>query len=154
MLISVPSLNPKVTWQSKMMTRKVRPFGAAVALILFTTIAAQDATADSAGVTFSEGEEFTEHTGQELYANVCQACHMDQGQGAVGAGIYPALAKNPNLKTAAYPVQVLLHGLTGMPPVGEMMNDDQVAAVVNYVRTHFGNDFNDGVTPQDVKYAR
>ena len=27
-----------------------------------------------------------------------------------------------------------------------MMNDDQVAAVVNYVRTHFGNDYRDAVT--------
>ena len=28
-----------------------------------------------------------------------------------------------------------------MPPFGEMMSDDQVAAVVNYVRTHFGNKY-------------
>ena len=28
-----------------------------------------------------------------------------------------------------------------MPPVGAMMSDDQVAAVVNYVRTHFGNQY-------------
>ena len=26
-----------------------------------------------------------------------------------------------------------------MPPVGDMMSDAQVADVVNYVRTHFGN---------------
>ena len=26
-----------------------------------------------------------------------------------------------------------------MPPFGAMMSDDQVAAVVNYLRTHFGN---------------
>ena len=32
-----------------------------------------------------------------------------------------------------------------------MMSDDQVAAVVNYLRTHFGNDYQDEVTAEDVK---
>ena len=34
---------------------------------------------------------------------------------------------------------VLFRGLKDMPPVGGMMSDAQVADVVNYVRTHFGN---------------
>ena len=37
---------------------------------------------------------------------------------------------------------------------GDMMNDGQVAAVVNYLRTHFGNNYKDAVTPEDVKQAR
>ena len=41
-----------------------------------------------------------------------------------------------------------------MPPVGKMMSDEQVAAVINYVRTHFGNDYHDAVTAEDVKAAR
>lgn len=79
---------------------------------------------------------------------------MDQGQGAVGAGKYPALAKNENLEAGGYPVYVLLHGLKGMPPVGKMMSDEQVAAVVNYVRTNFGNDYKDAVTVEDVAGSR
>jgi mono/diheme cytochrome c family protein len=35
-----------------------------------------------------------------------------------------------------------------------MLSDDQVAAVVNYVRTHFGNIYDDAVTAQDVKAVR
>jgi mono/diheme cytochrome c family protein len=35
-----------------------------------------------------------------------------------------------------------------------MMNDAQVAAVVNYVRTHFGNRFGGTATEQDVATAR
>jgi mono/diheme cytochrome c family protein len=35
-----------------------------------------------------------------------------------------------------------------------MMSDDQVAAVVNYVRTHFGNDYPDAVTAENVKAVR
>lgn len=126
--------------------------GFAAALLAAST--ASGALADSAGATFSQGDKFTEQTGEALYANVCAACHMDQGQGAVGAGKYPALAKNANLEAGGYPVYVLLHGLKGMPPVGQMMSDDQVAAVVNYVRTHFGNDYKDEVSAQDVAGTR
>jgi mono/diheme cytochrome c family protein len=35
-----------------------------------------------------------------------------------------------------------------------MMNDDQVAAVINYLRTHFDNDYQDRVTVDDVKAVR
>ncbi|AWC23558.1 Gluconate 2-dehydrogenase cytochrome c subunit precursor [Aminobacter sp. MSH1] len=128
--------------------------GLVAATALVTAFSATVALADSAGATFSDGDNFSEKTGQELYANVCQACHMDQGQGAVGAGKYPALAKNVNLEAGGYPVFVILHGLKGMPPVGKMMSDDQVAAVVNYVRTNFGNDYKDAVTAEDVAGSR
>ena len=54
----------------------------------------------------------------------------------------------------SYPVYVVVNGQRGMPPVGFMMNDAQVAAVVNYVRTHFGNNYPDAVTAEDVKVIR
>lgn len=131
-----------------------RPIGLLAAAAFAAALPATAALANSAGATLSEGDNFSEKTGQELYANVCQACHMDQGQGAVGAGKYPALAKNENLASGAYPVYVILHGLKGMPPVGKMMSDEQVAAVVNYLRSNFGNDYKDAVTVEDVAGAR
>jgi mono/diheme cytochrome c family protein len=79
---------------------------------------------------------------------------MPDGNGATGAGTYPALASDQNLATAGYPITVVLHGLRGMPPVGYFMSDDQVAAVVNYVRTHFGNNYPDAVNAGDVKAVR
>ena len=79
---------------------------------------------------------------------------MPDGRGATGAGTYPALAGNPNLAAAGYPLHVVLNGLRGMPPIGYMMSDDQAAAVINYVRTHFGNDYQDAVTAEEVKAAR
>lgn len=147
--------SPLVFARHATMTQQhARPLGLLVATAFATALSATTALADSAGATFSTGDKFSEKTGQELYANVCQACHMDKGQGAVGAGKYPALAKNTNLETGGYPVFVILHGLKGMPPVGQMMSDDQVAAVVNYVRTNFGNDYKDPVTAEDVAGAR
>ncbi|MER9432500.1 cytochrome c [Mesorhizobium sp. M0408] len=64
------------------------------------------------------------------------------------------LAENENLVSAGYPIYIVLHGQKGMSPFGGMMSDDQMAAVVNYVRTHFGNDYQDAATAQDVKDSR
>lgn len=102
----------------------------------------------------SPGFRFSEQTGEALYTNACQACHMGNGEGAVGAGRYPALARNPKLETTAYATHVVLHGQNAMPAVGRLMTDEQVAAVVNYVRTHFGNDYRRPVTAEEVKHAR
>jgi mono/diheme cytochrome c family protein len=106
------------------------------------------------GAHFSPAFRFTEQSGEQLFANVCQGCHMPDGRGAEGAGSYPSLAQNANLISGGYPVFVVVRGQRAMPPVGAMMSDDQIAAVVNYVRTHFGNDYTDAVTAEDVKAAR
>jgi len=49
---------------------------------------------------------------------------------------------------------ILLGGLKAMPPVGDMMSDAQVADVINYVRTHFGNSYSDVVSAADISAAR
>jgi mono/diheme cytochrome c family protein len=102
----------------------------------------------------SPAYRFTEQSGEQLFANVCQGCHMPDGKGAVGAGTYPSLATNKNLEAGGYPVYVVVRGQRAMPSFGAMMSDDQVAAVVNYLRTHFGNDYKDAVTAEDVKADR
>jgi mono/diheme cytochrome c family protein len=104
--------------------------------------------------TFSSGYRFVEMTGEELFANVCQGCHMPDAAGATGAGSYPSLAGNSNLEAAGYPILIVVNGRRGMPPFGDMMTDGQVAAVVNYLRTHFGNNYQDVVTAGDVRDAR
>jgi len=103
---------------------------------------------------FSPAFRFTEQSGEQLFASVCQGCHMPDARGAVGAGIYPSLAGNKNLEAGGYPVYVVVRGQRAMPPFGAMMSDDQVAAVVNYLRSHFGNDYKDAVTADDVKVVR
>ena len=127
-----------------------RVLGSALALGLLFSSAAY---AQGAGAGGGRGG-FTEQGGEAIYKNVCQGCHMPQAQGAVGAGMYPALAKNPKLETAGYPVSVVVNGQKAMPAFGGMFSDQQVADVVNYVRTHFGNTYKDKVTPADVKSAR
>lgn len=102
----------------------------------------------------SNSPTFDETSGERLYMTVCAACHMPDGQGASGAGTYPALAENRRLMAGGYGVYVVMKGMNGMPPLGDMMTDQQVADVVNYVRTHFGNDYADPVGPEDVAALR
>jgi cytochrome c5 len=104
--------------------------------------------------SLSMGFRFSETSGEELFASACQACHMPDGKGAVGAGTYPSLAQDSNLAAGGYPVYIVVRGQRAMPPIGAMMSDAQVAAVVNYVRTHFGNQYQDAVSADDVKLVR
>lgn len=97
---------------------------------------------------------FPQTSGEALYRAICQGCHMPDGQGAAGAGRYPALAKNETLAAPGYAVQLVVYGRKGMPGFGGFLSDAQVAAVVNYVRSHFGNNYTDKVSARDVKAIR
>jgi mono/diheme cytochrome c family protein len=125
------------------------------ASLLLSCMAQAQSTAPSASEpALSTGFGFSEKSGEQLFAGVCRGCHMFDGKGASGAGTYPSLAGDRNLEAGGYPVDVVVNGQRGMPPFGSMMSNDQVAAVVNYLRTHFGNDYRDGVTADDVKAVR
>ncbi len=90
-------------------------------------------------------------TGEQVYVQVCQACHMADAMGGKGAGMIPALAKNPKLAEAGYPIGMVLQGRGAMPSLSDMLSSAQIAAVVTYVRGHFGNTYKKPVTEADVK---
>ncbi len=98
--------------------------------------------------------KFDQHGGENLYRAICQGCHMPDARGARGAAQYPALAANPRLATAAYPAVTVLAGRRAMPPFGNSLSDEQVAEVVNYVRSHFDNRYADSMTADDVARLR
>jgi mono/diheme cytochrome c family protein len=104
--------------------------------------------------SFAEPRMFQQQGGEAIFRGICQDCHMADARGASGAGSYPALARNPKLEVAGYPISVVLNGQKAMPEFGSMLSDQQIADVVNYVRSHFGNNFKDQVSAQDVKAAR
>lgn len=122
---------------------------AAAAAMVPQTVQAGDA--DGAFVIASK---FSEPDGEKLYRRVCAGCHMPDAKGSQGAGFYPALARNEKLSAGGYPAYVIVHGLNGMPAVGQMMTDRQVADVVNYIRTHFGNRYREALTPEEVRAIR
>jgi mono/diheme cytochrome c family protein len=124
-------------------------------LVKAATVSAQSVAQDVPPTfTISPGYRFTEGSGEALYNATCAGCHMPDGKGAQGAGHYPALADNPAVEAAPYVILNVLHGRKAMPSFGDEMNDDQVAAVVNYTRTHFGNRFAGDVTPNQVRSLR
>jgi mono/diheme cytochrome c family protein len=121
------------------------------AAFLLALLAAVPAAAQNADF---RGDSFAMQGGEAIYKGVCQGCHMADAKGASGAGAYPALAGNPKLATASYVVHIVLNGHKGMPPFRGHFTDSQVADVVNYVRSHFGNHFKGEVKAADVQGLR
>jgi mono/diheme cytochrome c family protein len=117
-------------------------------------VQAQSPRSSASETPLSAGFGFTETSGEQLFSGVCRGCHMSDGKGAAGAGTYPSLAGDRNLEASGYPIDVVVNGQRGMPAFGSMMSNDQVAAVVNYLRTHFDNSYRDEVTADDVKAVR
>lgn len=89
-------------------------------------------------------------TGEQVYTQVCQACHMADAKGGTGAATIPALAKNPKLAGAAYPIMVVTGGKGAMPGFVGTLSNAQMAEAITYVRTHFGNAYAKPVTEADV----
>ena len=136
-----------------------KDLGKAIAVAMSVVLLSFAARAQGSGPAaprpaLSTGPRFVEKSGEELFANVCQGCHMTDGKGAAGAGTYPSLAGNRNLEASGYPVEIVVNGQRGMPAFGAMMSDDQVVAVINFLRTHFGNEYRDEVGVEDVKPVR
>ncbi|WP_334163480.1 c-type cytochrome [Phenylobacterium sp.] len=93
-------------------------------------------------------------TGEEVYRMYCQACHMADAAGASGAGTFPALARNERLGTAAYAIYMVENGKGGMPGFRSALTPVQVADLVTYLRTHFGNEYREPVTAAEVEAMR
>ena len=96
---------------------------------------------------------FITTNGKKLYDDSCAGCHMQDGKGAQGAGYYPPLANNSKMQSKYYIISVVMNGLRGMPSFHSMMNDQQIAAVTQYVHSDLNN-FTDTVTAANVKQLR
>jgi mono/diheme cytochrome c family protein len=129
-----------------------------VALLLSASVAVV-ASADDSG--FASTATLSNVSGEDIYSRICQGCHMPHGEGAIGAGHYPKLAGSVTLASWQFVALTVLGGRNGMPafssPAGLAwdgpmvhLSDAQIADVVNYVRTHFGNAYRDRVTAAQV----
>jgi cytochrome c oxidase cbb3-type subunit 2 len=88
--------------------------------------------------------------GASLYTARCSPCHQASGEGLPGA--FPPLRGNDvvNDADAAEHIHVVLHGLQAkavggvvyggvMPPFAAMLNDNEVADIIDYERSSWGN---------------
>jgi cytochrome c oxidase cbb3-type subunit 2 len=96
--------------------------------------------------------------GKALYTTSCQSCHQANGEGLPGA--FPPLKGSPivtgdNLEMY---VDIIMNGYDARPEYGAMAavgnnmewTEHEVAAVINYERTSWGNNGKQ-VTPEEIK---
>ena len=114
---------------------------------------AQDPELQKWEAKFEGTNGFVTTDGAKLYHDSCAACHMHKGEGAVGAGYYPPLANNSKMDSKYYVIDILINGFRGMPAFHRMMNDEQMAAVTQYIRSDL-NGYKDPVTAADVAQLR
>lgn len=101
--------------------------------------------------------------GAQTYAK-CAICHQAEGQGLEGTA--PPLKGDPVVvaRDPAEHIRIVVFGLEGkavsgkqfagkMPAFGELLTDEEIAAVINHERTNWGNRA-PTVTPEDVKKIR
>lgn len=88
--------------------------------------------------------------GSKVYQAQCANCHGKSGEGKLPE--FPPLANNQSIQmtSAVNPIRMVLNGgyapgtirnpmPYGMPPFAQSLTDDEVAAVVTYIRTAWGN---------------
>jgi mono/diheme cytochrome c family protein len=104
------------------------------------------------------------NVGAKIYADECSACHTSNGKGA--RGLFPALDGSSVVQQSdpTSLLRVILRGArsvgtgpaptaSAMPEFGWLLTDDQVAAVVTYIRNSWGNAA-PAVSGSDVAKAR
>lgn len=109
-----------------------------------------DATERELGIA-EPGIAVTE--GEAIYQTVCAGCHMPDGEGAEGAGAYPALANNALLEYPEYAITLVLYGQRAMPPFAHLLDDAQVENVVGYLQSGL-NDYEPTATAETVAATR
>lgn len=88
--------------------------------------------------------------GAAVYSDTCISCHQEDGKGKPGE--FPPFAGNSDIfLSATFPASVALYGVEGkidvngksfdnvMPPF-DFLSDEEIAAVVGYIRSNWGND--------------
>lgn len=101
--------------------------------------------------------------GQMVYLQFCIACHMENGEGV--PSLYPTLVNTDwVLGDKNRLIGTVIHGIEGSIKVNgedynnimaklDYLQDKQIAEVLTYVRTNFGNN-GTAITEIDVRAAR
>jgi mono/diheme cytochrome c family protein len=92
----------------------------------------------AAALLRAHGATAQELDGKVLFTKNCAACHQASGKGIPGA--FPALAGNGFVQGPPGEVAtVLLKGRGGMPDFSNSLDDAEIAQVLSYVRSSWGN---------------
>ena len=81
--------------------------------------------------------------GGDLYKNLCVGCHQPDGRGKEKMAPTLVESRYTTGADATAAMRILLAGKEGpvglMPPLGGALNDEQIAAVLTYMRREWGN---------------
>jgi len=99
--------------------------------------------------------------GKKVYAGACASCHGWTGASALSPRATLTGVRAINDPTATNVAQMILHGTESkdssgriaMPAFGDAYNDEEIAAVSNYVTARFGASPS-SITPEDVRKMR
>lgn len=82
----------------------------------------------------------SEPVGESIYARRCASCHGDQGGGdaEIPSLVDSERVTNPEMKDDH--IQIVLEGKGQMQAFGAILDDAEIAAVVNHERVSWGND--------------
>lgn len=102
--------------------------------------------------------------GKKIYTQLCASCHEENGLGRPPH--WPPLANNQSIQmhSAVNPIRMVLQGgyppstagnprPYGMPPFAQLLSDEEIAAVVTYIRMSWGN-HGTPISPQQVNDLR
>jgi mono/diheme cytochrome c family protein len=113
-------------------------------------------------ISFKPGSLQDIKKGKAEYVQYCQSCHMENGEGQ--PGVFPPVAKTSYVKDTKKIIKIILEGQTGevtvngkkynsiMPPQA-YLTDQQIADVLTYIRSSWGNKY-PAVTAAQVKKER
>ena len=146
MALAMPS-HPLPIWRD-LMSGVVRK---TLAILVFLYLGAS--TADRAVGRVRQSAMATHYdakNGQSLYTTNCSSCHQANGEGRVGA--YPPLKGSGVVikNDATKHIRIVLNGLQGakaggvvyaspMPPFGSTLDDSDIADIIDYERSSWGN---------------
>jgi mono/diheme cytochrome c family protein len=106
----------------------------------------------SAGAALAQAPDSGAMTGEAMFKENCSACHQVTGKGIPGA--FPALAGDPFVVGPPERVAAtVVHGRGGMPTFGPELTDVQIATILTYVRSAWGNQAS-AITPAMVAKVR
>ena len=105
-----------------------------------------------AAAILGAGSASAQSAGETLFKQNCSACHQVTGKGIPGA--FPALAGDAFVVGPPEAVEkTVLNGRGGMPTFSKELSNEQIATILTYVRSAWGNHAK-AITPAMVAKAR
>jgi len=141
----------------------VRRFGIIILVAAILASCKSDEKTEDTAAKQPQVSEEQSALGKTIYQKHCLACHQTNGSGV--PGLYPPLQQTETVNgDNTKLIDVVLNGLQGaitvkgetynnVMPGNQHLTDEEIAAVINYVRNNFGNTANP-VTIEEVEKVR